>query len=324
MPHKDGETFRGELAQVRRRVVRHLFLSDGERYLYSRLTQDLVRPHVARHDHPVRVVGLIVRNDLYTRTVWAHGPDGGILQDVCAAGAGQGDMHGIGLPGVHKAGLRLIDRALGAGEAELRPAIHQLLWIQKLVVEAVFFKGRDVAVDVSGADLLRIAPFRVLDDQATGLEYHLYARLAFDLVESFVGVRGQGRVLRLVLGQTDDPGVVLRRAALVTQSELLDAEHGSPDLPREPVQCGRPEPAAADDYHLMVVQSDTPSQPGPSRQPVRMLVSPAGVCLIWICSGSWRSTPPRTVTSSRPFSKLALTLFASMFSGSFNLRLKWP
>lgn len=60
------------------------------------------------------------------------------------------------------------------------------------------------------------------------------------------------------------------------------------------------------------------------RQPVRMLVSPDGVCLIWICSGSWRSIPPRTVTSSRPFSKLALTLLASTFSGSFNLRLKWP
>jgi hypothetical protein len=130
VPHKDGETFRRELAQVRRRVVRHLVLDDGQRYLYSRLTQDLVRSHVARHDHPVRVVDLSVRNDLDTRTIRAHGPDGGVLQYVCSAGAGQGDVHGIGLPGVHETGLRLIDRALGAGEAELRPAIHYLFGIQ--------------------------------------------------------------------------------------------------------------------------------------------------------------------------------------------------
>src|SRR5918994_8015676 len=126
MPHKYGEPFRRKLAQVRRRVVRHLFLGDGQRYVYSRLTQDLVRPHVARHDHPIRVVGLSVRNDLDTRTVRAHGPDGGVLQNIRASGAGQGDVYSVGLPGVHKTGLRLIDRALGAGEAELRPAIHYL------------------------------------------------------------------------------------------------------------------------------------------------------------------------------------------------------
>jgi hypothetical protein len=119
----------------------------------------------------------------------------------------------------------------------------------------MLLEGCDVAVDVSGADLLRVAPFRVLDDEAAGLEYHLYARFAFDLVECFVGVRGQGRVLGLVLGQTDDPGVVLRRAALVTQSELLDAEHGSPDLPREPVERGRAQAAAPDDYYFVVAQS---------------------------------------------------------------------
>ena len=74
----------------------------------------------------------------------------------------------------------------------------------------MLLEGGDVPVHVSGADLLRVSSVRVLDNQATGLEEHLDAGLAFDLVESLVGVRCESGVLRLVLGEPDDPGVVLR------------------------------------------------------------------------------------------------------------------
>lgn len=54
-----------------------------------------------------------------------------------------------------------------------------------------------------------------------------------------------------------------------------------------------------------------------------LLECPAGYP-ISMRSGSWRSTPPLTVISSRPSSKLAEILLLSMPSGSFILRLKWP
>ena len=182
----------------------------------------------------------------------------------------------------------------------------------------MLLEGGDVSVHVSGADLLRVSSVRILDDQAAGLEQHLDAGLALDLVERLVGVGGEGGVLRLVLGQTDDPGVVLRGAARVAELELLDSEDGSSQLAREPVQRGRAQAAAPDDYYLMVVQSYTPCQPCPDARLSR------GRVLDLDPLGLWRSAPPFTVTSSRPFSKLALTLLASTFSGSFNLRLKRP
>ena len=78
-------------------------------------------------------------------------------------------MHGVGLPGVHEAGLGLKDRALRPPKAELWPAGHQLAGVENLVVEAVLLEGGDVALDVAGAYLLRVPSGRILDDQAAGL-----------------------------------------------------------------------------------------------------------------------------------------------------------
>ena len=55
----------------------------------------------------------------------------------------------------------------------------------------------------------------------------------------------------------------------------------------------------------------------------RLLERPAGYP-ISMRSGSWRSTPPLTVTSSRPSSKLAEISLRFMLSGSLILRLKCP
>jgi hypothetical protein len=121
----------------------------------------------------------------------------------------------------------------------------------------VLLEGGDVSVHVSGADLLRVSSVRILDDQTAGLEEHLNAGLALDLVESLVGVGGEGRVLGLVLGQADDPGVVLRGAARVAELELLDPEDRFSQLAREPVERGRAQAAAPDDYYFVVAQSYT-------------------------------------------------------------------
>ena len=55
----------------------------------------------------------------------------------------------------------------------------------------------------------------------------------------------------------------------------------------------------------------------------RILECPVGYP-ISIRSGSWWSTPSLTMTSSKPFLKLALILLPSMPSASFILLLKWP
>src|ERR671912_474259 len=77
-----------------------------------------------------------------------------------------------------------------------------------------------------------------------------------------------------------------------------DPEDRSSELAREPIEGGRAQAAAPDDYYLVVAQSYTPFYRA------RMLVSPEEACSIWIRSGSWRSTPPLTVISRRPFWKL--------------------
>jgi hypothetical protein len=106
--------------------------------------------------------------------------------------------------------------------------------------------------------------------------------------------------------------------ARVAELEPLDPEDRSSELAREPIEGGRAQAAAPDDYYLVVAQSYTPFYRA------RMLVSPEEACSIWIRSGSWRSTPPLTVISRRPFWKLALIAPLSMPWGSFSLRLKCP
>jgi hypothetical protein len=63
--------------------------------------------------------------------------------------------------------------------------------------------------------------------------------------------------LELVLGQADDSGVVLRGAARVPKLEPLDPEDRSSELAREPIEGGRAQAAAPDDYYFVVAQSYT-------------------------------------------------------------------
>jgi hypothetical protein len=150
--------------------------------------------------------------------------------------------------------------ALRSLEMELRPAPHELARVQHLVVEAVLLvveavllEGGDVALDVAGADLLRVPLVGGPYDEAAGLEEDLDARLLLQRVPGLVGVGGQGGVLGLVLRKPDDARVVLRGAAVGAEPELLEAEHRRPELPGEPVEGRRTQPAAPQTIALYLV-----------------------------------------------------------------------
>src|SRR5688572_28008435 len=134
VPHEDGEALRRELPHIRRRVVRNLLLGDGQRYTDSCFAQDLVRPHVRSHDDPVGVVSVPIGNDLDPSPTRMHGPDGGILEHRGSTGAGQGYVNRVRLAGVGYPRVVLVDGPLGTLEMELRPAVHQLVRVQDLVI----------------------------------------------------------------------------------------------------------------------------------------------------------------------------------------------
>ena len=178
-----------------------------------------------RDDHPVGQKGFPVGDDLDPGAVGAHGPDGGLLQDPGTVPAREGHVRGVGAARVHDPRILLVDGPLGPPQAELGPTPHQLAGVEQLVVEAVLFEGRDVPFYVAGPGLARVALVDGLDDEPARLEQELQARLALDLVPGLVGVRGEGGVLGLVLGEPDDAGVVFRRAAAVPEAKLFDPEH---------------------------------------------------------------------------------------------------
>jgi hypothetical protein len=153
-------------------------------------------------------------------------------------------VHGVGPPGVDDPRFGLVEGLLAAGEVELGPALHHRVGIEELVVHAEPVEHRRVALDVppSGRG---VPPGRaVLDDQAPGPGHQRLVRLRFDLPPRLVRGPGQRRVLRFVLSQPDDPGVVLRRAPAVPELELLDPENAGPELLGQSVQGRRAEAPA--------------------------------------------------------------------------------
>ena len=76
------------------------------------------------------------------------------------------------------------------------------------------------AVDMKGAvACFMVAALRHLD--AAGSCDHLHRRLFLESCPGPVGVRGEAGVIAVMVGQTDDSGVILGTAVNVTQLELL-------------------------------------------------------------------------------------------------------
>jgi hypothetical protein len=172
-------------------------------------------------------------------------------------------VHGVGPRRVDDARVGLVERLFAAAQAELRPAGGELVGVEELVAHPVPVEHRGVPLDVARAGGGAPARDPVLDDQPAGAGDDLLAGLGLDLVPGLVGRGGQGRVLLLVLGEADDPRVVLGRAAVVPELELLDPEDPRPELGGQPVERRRAQAPEADDdravTHVQQCQDRRPS-----------------------------------------------------------------
>jgi hypothetical protein len=81
-----------------------------------------------------------------------------------------------------------------------------------------------------------------LDHQSAGDGDDPLARGLLDLTPGLVGGRGERSALGLMLGQPDDPRMVLRAPSLMAQPELLDPEHPGPEPACPPASVAQPGP----------------------------------------------------------------------------------
>ena len=93
------------------------------------------------------------------------------------------------------------------------------------MVDAVMVEDRGVALDVARPGVQAPPRVAVLDDQSPGADHQGLPRLRLDLRPRLVGGAGERGVLRLVLGEADDPRVVLGGPAGVPELELLQPQH---------------------------------------------------------------------------------------------------
>ena len=125
-------------------------------------------------------------------------------------------------------------------EAPLRPAAHDLARIQPLVLHARRVHAVAVAAERNGA-LPRS------EVEPAGPQHDLLPGIALQLRPGLVGELGQLDIAGGVVGEPDDPRVVLRLAPDVAQLELLQPEHFRARSPREPVGGRAAEAAEAQD-----------------------------------------------------------------------------
>ena len=131
------------------------------------------------------------------------------------------------------------------GKTPLGPAPHDLAGVEPLVDDA----GRVHAVAVT-AQRDRAFPWPHVEP--AGLEHHLLARVALQLRPRPERELGQLHVVRRVVGEADDPRVILRLAPHVAQLELLEPEDFGPRPARQPVGRRAAEAAETEDYVLEV------------------------------------------------------------------------
>ncbi len=103
-------------------------------------------------------------------------------------------------------------------DPQLRPASHRLGGVESLVRHVARIHRRAVVLAVDD----RVGRVQV---EPAGLEHQPGARLLRDLGPGGVGRLGEPDVGRIVVGEADDAGVILRLTAVVSQLELLEADH---------------------------------------------------------------------------------------------------
>ncbi len=222
---------------------------------------------------------------------------GRFVADSCAGGSGQRDVCGVGFTGVDDAGLGLVNAVLRAGELDLWPSAHDLVGVQALEFHTVPAQDVVVTADVARAGCGRVAPGQVLDHQPTRAGQQLNTGRPLHRIPGFVGVRREVGVGVLVLGQPNDPGMIVTGAVAVTEPELLQTENGRTGLLREPVAGRGPQTAAADDNDNDREVSVHALMLTPHRAWWRSIAiavpTPSITCCLWIsilvgCGCSWR------------------------------------
>jgi CBS domain-containing protein len=177
-------------------------------------------------------------------------------------------------PGGHRdPALRLEQAVDVVGHGELRPPPPDLRGIEPL--EGNPGGGHAVAVAAERDSALARA-----EVESAGLEHQLLARILLHLRPRPVGVLGQLDVLRRVIGEPDDPRVVLRLAPHVPELELLEPQDLGAGAAGEPVGRGAAPAAQAKDDVLVVTLHRGASSlfrftcPSSSRGGVRCRISP--------------------------------------------------
>jgi hypothetical protein len=84
---------------------------------------------------------------------------------------------------------------------------------------------------------------------ASGQVHQLFAGGTLDLAPDVVGGGRQPHVVRVVVGQPDQPRMVVRPAAIVTERKLLQADHARAH-PRCPAGRGAAHAAQSDNGHV--------------------------------------------------------------------------
>ena len=155
-------------------------------------------------------------------------------------GPGEPLVGGVAPVRVGDAGVRLEQAVVLVAEPPLRPAAHDLGGVEVLERDALGRHARDVV----GQRDRRVAR---RDVEAAGLRDDLDAGLGLDLGPGRVGALGQADVVGPVVRQADDPAVVLARAAVVAELELLEPEDPVAEPSAQPVRGPAADPTQPDD-----------------------------------------------------------------------------
>ena len=144
--------------------------------------------------------------------------------------------------------LRLIDAVDVVRECELRPPFHDLAGVEMLIGHIA--RGERVHVC-----LRRNRARTRCEIDASGNEHQGFAILLCYHVPTVVGAFRQLHVARRVIGEPNDPRMILRFAAPVSHLELFDAEDVFSDPAREPVGRRTAESAEPEDDVIVLATS---------------------------------------------------------------------
>jgi threonine/homoserine/homoserine lactone efflux protein len=218
------------------------------------------------------------RHDVHDAAPRREALDGGALEERRAARAGQALVGGIGDRRVHEARVGLEEAVVRVGQAPLRPAASDLRPVEALVRDLLLVHGGGVV----GEGDRRFARGHV---EAAGHGDDALAGRLLDLGPGRVGALREPNVVGPVVGEPQDPRMVLRGAAVVAELELLEAQDTVPEPGREPVRRRAADAAQPHDDRV------------PLRSHVLSVREPAARCP---CACECDATRPRTRSSPQP------------------------